>query len=332
MYPDPNEPHQLPNPQLPEPQPLPGSGNQPSFSQPYPMPPQQQPVPQQPQYLAPTPDQAYGRPYRSDQGAPNWQQPQQQPATYEQGMPPSADNPQLPQPRSMPQQPIIDYSDNSVQTPTDEKSKKVLLWVVGIIALALVAAAIAAFFILANGNKEDKDSANKAAKDSTSQTKEASLETLEGVTLIPPADLSRYTPNVNNTDVAMAYTTPDGACSLNLGVADADTLPGKDLADIVSRQMKSAREKGLTLTGPTAGSPLELVNASDENKKYSMPTLVFTTSNPDGTRIRSHYSAAVLADGSRVYITRICQSKTADVTDETLKPIDEDATKIAVRS
>ncbi|HYH75635.1 MAG TPA: hypothetical protein VD735_06805, partial [Candidatus Saccharimonadales bacterium] len=116
------------------------------------------------------------------------------------------------------------------------------------------------------------------------------------------------------------------------GVADAEKLPGKDLGDIVGRQMKAARDKGLTLTGPTAGTPLELEDAADSAKKYSMPTLVFATSNPDGTHIRSHYSAVVLADDKRVYITRICQSKQGEVKDDTVKPIDEDAAKIVVRS
>jgi hypothetical protein len=318
MYPNNNSPD---GSQPPQPYQSPDPGYQPP----------QPPAPQDP-YGQGGPGYAVGSPAGTDQSAPQQPPPMQAPAW--QPKPPLAPGPagyvppdpaaQLPQPQQSPIATDPGYGQGG-------GGKKALLVVVILLVLGLVAAG-GYYVVNMLDKKTDTSKTNTAIEESKSKSEAQPLDKLKGVTLLPPHDLTEYTANDANTATSMSYATADGSCHLELGIYDAVTLPGTDLADIVAKQLDSLRKQGVTIPAPVSGEPLELKDATDGDKQYTLPTLTFTaTQDSTGTHIRSHYSAAVMEDDKRAFVTRVCQSKSGPVSEETLKKIDADANDITVR-
>jgi hypothetical protein len=228
------------------------------------------------------------------------------------------------------QQPAVSFAQQpqSFATGTGSKfSKKNLM----LAAIAIVVVAVLGFgaYLLSNmlTNNNNKNKTNQAASQSTSKTNATPLSSLKGVSFMAPMDMSSYTLNTASTDKVKIYTKGD--CSLQFGTTDAASLPGTDLADIVSRQIKTLRDNGVTVDGPTAGDALVLKDSSNSSKQYSMPTLVFKA-NKDKNYAMSYYSAVVFSDGTRAFVTRACASTTAAVQASALSGVAADAQKVTV--
>lgn len=181
------------------------------------------------------------------------------------------------------------------------------------------------------------DTANatsQAAQQSAGQTKAVALTTLNDFTLVPPADLGGMKPFDLGVPEAKDYRTgtSENGCELQFGVYSAAQVPGKDLGDMVARQLASVRQGGGIVTGPNPGPALILKDAANSKKTYSLPTLTFSITL-SGSQGISHYSAGVLADGRRVAVTRVCVAKTGKPapTDSTLKPVDDVAARVTVK-
>jgi hypothetical protein len=317
------------------------AGGSPQQPAPSPAPHPAQPVPQQQQAAQYPPNIALGR---------QWQQDAVQHAINPAAVPVDT-TPQLPQPylpserveqppvatplppasNSIPntpyasQQTIPSYTtpDYSQLQPAPSRKKSVFIAIaVAIILLAVSAAA----YVLVAGNDRGTDKQSGGAKQAVIT---ASVASLDAVVLVPPADLSRYKPNSDNSAMQMAYNTDGNACSLQLGIADQQTVPGKDVADIVKRQAQALKDQGVTITGPSKADTLTLKDAADGNKRYTLPTQTFTAT--DSTKqVRTYYSAAVLKNGQRVYVSRSCQVNQGSVTDEALQPLAKDAATVTV--
>jgi Tfp pilus assembly protein PilX len=211
--------------------------------------------------------------------------------------------------------------------PPKKKGLKVVIAVLVIIVLVAVGAA--AYYLLAK--KNDRNSANQAAKSSTQNVSNNAVEmaTLNNVTLQPPSNMSGFTPNDLGVATVKDYLTANQVCELQLGTLGADKLPGTDLGDIVAKQLAAYRSNGATVTGPTSAAALILKDATDSKKSYSMPTLVFDFT--EGSKhIKSYYSAAVLKNGQRVFVGRVCQSGSGAVSYSALAPINAKAAEIKV--
>jgi hypothetical protein len=275
-------------------------------------------------------------------GQQSWQRPQ---GAYQQ-----VDNtPQLPQPQfpgqpqpvasvptqqAMPQpQPTPAYATPTYSDPSaTDTSKRKAIFVAIAVVIALLGLSIGAYLLMnaMNGDKPAAPTTNDTTQQEQKPTT-ASLTSLNDITFLPPSDLARYTANTENTELVMAYNTEGDGCSLQLGVVDDKTLPGKDFEDIVSRQIASLREADVKVDGPTKADDLKLKDVSNANKTYTLPTMTFVATDKANKQVRSHYSAAVLKNGKRAYITRTCQVANGTVDAATLKPLDDDAAQITVR-
>lgn len=206
-------------------------------------------------------------------------------------------------------------------------SKKNIL--MAVIALAAVVVLGLGAYFLTNmlSNNNNKNKTNNAANKSSSMSSATPLSTLKNVSFMAPSDLNDYTLNPASTDKVKVYSK--GECSLQFGTTDATTLPGTDLADIVARQIKTLKDSGVTVEGPTAGTALVLKDNANSSMQYSMPTLVFKA-NKDKNYAMSYYSAVVFSDGTRAFVTRACGSTTGPVQASAVDAINNDAVKVMV--
>lgn len=250
------------------------------------------------------------------------------------GMPDQTQQPAIDPVTGLPmqQQPTAAFSSQPMQSASSggfgakASKKNLLLAVVAIVVVAVLG--LGAYFLtnmLSNSNNKNKT--NQAASESTSKTSATPLGSLKGVSFMAPDNLSGYTKNPASTDKVSIYTKGD--CSLQFGTTDATTLPGTDLADIVSRQIKTLKDNGVTIDGPTAGTALVLKDSSDAKKQYSMPTLVFKA-NKAKDYAMSYYSAVVFANGTRAFVTRACASSTGPVQTSAVDAVNADAVKVTV--
>jgi hypothetical protein len=298
-------------PELPEP----GAGQAPAqYPPPYPPQPMQQPSPwytgPQPQYQQVDPTPQLPSPQLPGQ-------PQPQPVPQFQAQQPPRPSEPARTPSVAPAPPIM---------PPGQRGKKPLAIVV--VCLLLLALAAGIYFWMSKDKGGDPN-ATPGGAITDNQSRTAKLSTLNDLTFIPPADLSRYNANPDNTELAMAYNTDKDACSLQLGVSDEKTTPGKDLNEIVAIQIRALRDKGVKVDDATAGPVLTLKDATNPNSSYTLPTLVFVAT--DGTKqIRSHYSAAVLKGDKRAYVIRTCQVAQGNVDPAAVQPLDEDASRITI--
>jgi hypothetical protein len=185
-------------------------------------------------------------------------------------------------------------------------------------ALLLVVVTAATIFTITNRQETGNPPGGAANADPVP------MESLASASLIPPSDLGRFQANAGNTGTSMQYNTVDGGCSLRMGIASEADLPGKDFDEIVKNRVQKLRDAGAVVQGPTGGTPIKVKNVADESKIYTMPTAVFTASNK-GTYTGSHYSAAILKDGSRAYAERICETQEALAGPAQLEELDKEA-------
>jgi hypothetical protein len=235
---------------------------------------------------------------------PIWQQPSQ-PPLYPPPVAPPQSEPQLPEPQG----PTPGYTQS-----TPEPSRKKLWIVLGCVLIAVMVA-VTGYMTVRNA----KESSQPENTTDTTQP----IESLNAATLLPPADLSGYQPNPENNGLNMQYATADNACMLHLGVAGSTELPGKDFDEITQNLVKKLRDSGAAVQGPTGGTPVKAKDVTDDHKVYTMPTAVFTASK-EGSYKATHYSVAILKDGSRVFAERSCETKDALVSPAKLDTLDKD--------
>jgi hypothetical protein len=237
---------------------------------------------------------------------PLWQQPAQ-PPLYPPPVAPPQTEPQLPEP----QDPGQDFSN----TTAPSSRRPVIILIIIVVLLALIAAV--SYITLANRKASDNS-------DKTVATQTVPMTNLKSASIVPPPDLSRYQANASNSESNMRYLSTDGACSLQIGVASASDMPGKDFDEIVKNHAQKLRADGATVQGPSSGTAIKMKSAADENVSYTLPSVVITASN-NGTYIGSHFSAAILKDGSRLYAERRCETKDTLVAPARLDELDTDA-------
>lgn len=209
--------------------------------------------------------------------------------------------------------------------PMQNKKSLIMLIVVVVVAVAVAAAAYFLFM-----KKDNRDSANNAAKNSTADVDATALDTLNSLTMNAPTDTKGYTDSGISSTTAKQYVAEDESCVLQFGTLTAEQLPGTDLGDIVARQVEAVKEAGGNLTGPDSGDALLLKDASDDSVTYSMPTLIFSYSKDDN-RVKQYYSAVVLKNGDRAFVSRICGNAEAkDVPDSDLKKVNDLARNITI--
>ncbi len=240
-----------------------------------------------------------------------------------------------PMPGAQPRQPVVPAQPDQYSTtpmpsysmqqtmPGRSLNKRRLIALMAVIVV--VALGVAAYFMLSNNSDTNKKT-NKAASDSSNATNATSLGALKGVTFNAPT-LDGYTLNSASTATAKIYAKGD--CSLQFGTADEKGLPGSNLGDIVDRQIKALRNNGVTITGPDAGTAIVLKSATDSNKRYSMPTLIFKASK-GSDYVMSRYSVVIFASGQRAFVTRACTAKNQPVTSAAVDAIDRDAARITI--
>lgn len=202
-----------------------------------------------------------------------------------------------------------------------------------VVLLIVLGGAVAWYFLIYQKGNSDAD---KAAKSSSSSAKEAvSLSTLQDLTFSEPSDLSAFKADSSTNAAYHVYltqsSTDDKLCSLEYGVVTPTDLPGGTIDDIVDPQIKSLKDAGATVTGPSAGDALILKDAKDSAKTYSMPTLNYEFSK-DTRHATVHYSLAILKGGNRAVVSRQCANKNGDIDKAELAKIEAAAKKITVNS
>ena len=207
---------------------------------------------------------------------------------------------------------------------------------------ALIAGAVYFFFIKPDKKEETKPPSTSSTKPEpdkkpaenpfpTPQPDTAvDLATLTMVRINAPSEMSAYD-LIGSGETFSRYTSKaKNTCELGFGVLSGTDLPGDNLNAIIDAQMRALRESGATITGPTAGTILELANNSDTSKKYSLPTLQFEVSK-DNLRAKSHYSAVVLKGGNRAVVNRTCYTTDdSEVADSDIAGLDATAKLLTI--
>lgn len=192
--------------------------------------------------------------------------------------------------------------------------------------LAIAGAIIAALLLLLLiYNVFIKSGANTTSQTSNLQLSE--MSNLNGASLLPPSDLERYKPSPNNSATNMQYATSEGNCKLEMGIASRERLPGKDYDALVGLHLKKYRDDKMKVDGPKEGQQLEVRDATDNTKGYTLPTVTYTASD-DATHISGRYSVAILKNGERAYVIRTCETKEKPANTDQLDKIDEDVSTV----
>lgn len=214
---------------------------------------------------------------------------------------------------------------NGMEPPKNAKKSMMILLIVVAAAIVL---AVASYFLFAN--KNDRDNANKAAQNSTEDVDATALDTLNNLTMNSPADMKDFKDTEVASTTAKQLINEEESCVLQFGTLTAEALPGDDLGDIVARQIESIKDNGGTLEGPDSGEALLLKDAEDDSVTYSMPTLVFSYSK-DKNRAKQYYSAVVLKNGDRAFVSRICgNSESKEIPQSDLDEVNELAKGVTV--
>jgi hypothetical protein len=154
------------------------------------------------------------------------------------------------------------------------------------------------------------------------------FDKLNNVALRAPSSLKKQNSQNIGISTVKDYIIGNGACELQFGTLMSSQLPGDDLSAMVQGQLGSYRNSGATVSTPMAQKALTL-KVAGSSKEYSLPTLSFTLSK-SGTEIKSYYSAAILKNGDRVFVTRACSSNNGHVSDTVLNNVDHTAQDITV--
>jgi hypothetical protein len=207
-----------------------------------------------------------------------------------------------------------------------EKRQKQLLVVVGVIVVVILIVVASYFMFLKKDGGAGK--ANKTAQKSTQSSAATDMATLKNVKLNLPDSITGYTARTTGVDTVKDFISNDNTCEFIAGTVQASQLPGADLNAIVDPQLKTLRDAGATVNGPTAGAALELKDKAS-NKLYSMPTLNFAFSQ-DKKHASVHYSAVILSSTDRAIINRTCVNKDGNVDQARLSALDDIAKNVTV--
>lgn len=199
-------------------------------------------------------------------------------------------------------------------TPSGGSKKTILLVGIGLLVVLLLG--LGAFFLMKNSTPSNKVSSTAKQSTKSADNSAKDMSTLTHVAFAAPGDMNEYTSKTAASATQKAYTLNgvDSAlrCSIVYGTFTQSELPGADIDAILKAQINSIKGAGATVTGPTAGTALEL--AGSDGKKYSMPTLEYSSTLGGLTEV-DHYSVAILSSGERAVVARACVSRgTVDAT------------------
>ncbi|HSX29322.1 MAG TPA: hypothetical protein VLE73_02055 [Candidatus Saccharimonadales bacterium] len=133
------------------------------------------------------------------------------------------------------------------------------------------------------------------------------IATLDAVTINPAADMAGFTAKSVGVASVKNYTDGTGKCNLQFGTLSAEALKGNTIQELVAPQLDALKKAGATVDGPTVIDDLVLKDATDSKVTYKMTTvkITFTNGKKHGT---SYYSAAILKNGTRAFVSRSCVS------------------------
>lgn len=258
------------------------------------------------------------------------QPPQQPPATPNpQPIPPQPPvGPVPPQPEQQPATTLSPQPTTDTYNAKPKSSKKGLV-IFLIILVVLLAAGAAAYwwFYGKNGGQE----AYNAAKQASQSISAKDISKLNSVSMNPPVDLKGYAATSTARSTVAQYVSADKTCLIQFGTLTATDLPGSDIGDIVDKQITELKKtSGFTYDTPKAGDALVIKDANNANITYSIPTLVFTY-HKEKTHAMQYYSAAILGNGDRAFVSRLCaREDNQPVSQEQLRDVEDLAKSVTV--
>lgn len=240
---------------------------------------------------------------------------QPQPAAY---VPPS--QPAAPAPMTPPRPAMS--ADMPPYAESGNKAKPMLAVISIVIVIALLAGALYFFF-------NHKPGSNNGANTGGNSSAAKDITKVGQISLSPPSTIAGFTERKTGTAAIKDFVANDGSCELIAGVTTAAQLPGKDLSSIVQPQIDQVRKAGATVAGPAQGEALVLKDADDNAITYSLPTLTYGFVQGD-KHVIFHYSVAILQNGDRAVVNRVCNNQGAEVDAAKMAALDASAKQILV--
>jgi hypothetical protein len=228
--------------------------------------------------------------------------------------------PQLPEPQ-LPQ-PTLHFQ------PSGNHHSNKMPAIITIVALvAILGLSILAYTLLSgNDTKKNEQPSGQPTTNEQTRPEAITFDKLKAVTLIPPTNLTGFQANADNTNNAMSYTALDGACTLELGVAEQDGANSKEMAERYAQRLVA---NGLTVSEPKDGDTLQLKDAAGSDKVFVLETSVLTVAE-GAKQTLVYFSAAPTADGRQVYVIRSCSKEAGSVEPATVAVINKEAATISV--
>jgi len=216
-------------------------------------------------------------------------------------------------------------------TPVPPRKNNTLLIVIIVIVIVAVLG-IATFLAMMLLNKSTP---NSSTSNTSSQTSGAvDVSTLTSAVLSTPESATKgltKSPAGKNPN-AVGYTTADQSCLVAYGTATSDLVADKTVNDFVNSYLKTVtQDSSTTVTGPAVAADRMLTDASDSNKKYSVPTMHFELSDgaKHGTGL---YSLALLKNNSRLIIETLCINEQGSVSQAQMDSMEAIVKQITVKA
>lgn len=222
-------------------------------------------------------------------------------------------------------QPMQPMQMSSMPSGGNGRIRRLLIALLALIVVLGIGAAV--YFVMFKG-----DSSNDAAKKSSKSAEKSaiSMDTLNSVKLtLAATDATGLTDKATGVADFKTYMSDDELCAVSVGIVKAADLPGADLNAMIEPQLKTLRDAGAAIDGPSAGKALTLKDATDSKTTYSMPTLVFDFSK-DNQHVLTHYSAVILKNTDRAVVSRACGNKEGAVDQSKVTNLDNIAAKTKV--
>jgi len=166
----------------------------------------------------------------------------------------------------------------------------------------------------------------------TSSTVDASTLT-SAVLSTPDSATKGLTKSTGKNPNAFAYTTADQSCLVAYGTATPDFVPNTTVSDFANTYLKGITQNSTntTITGPSVTAFRLLADATDSNKKYSVPTVRFELAEgvKHGTGL---YSLALLKNNTRLIIETLCINEQGNVAQAQMDSMEAIVKQIAVKA
>ncbi len=205
--------------------------------------------------------------------------------------------------------------------------KLVIMGIIFVVLLALGAGAYFVFFSKKDASVAETTKKSQASADS----KAVDMAGLTAMTFVAPDLTAFHKSTAASNETFSSYLTTDETCGVSFGTVTAVSLPGTTADEIVSLQIKSLKDQGYAVTGPSVGTALVLKDAADSSKTYKMPTLIYSFTK-DTMHAISNYSIVILKGGDRVVVDRSCIDKTgAEVSTDNVSNMNAKAKELKVK-